>query len=300
MADSHDKKWFRIAELERQSGVSRRTIHFYLQEGLLHAPMKTGKTMAYYDEAHLERLKIICAAKKQGMPLFAIREKISAMKGAPDLPARNKGIGGAGARKTAKKKPKSAQGNKTREAILDLACSIFRSEGYKGAKVSDITKRLNVGKGTFYFYFSDKKELFLECVPRIFAELFSDGWDEIGRERDPMVRLQLRAKAVLPVLKEFCAILALCKEAVEDPDPKLKDLGNRVFTSIRKPIETDLIKGMKMGLFRDVDAKLTSAIIVGIAEGLQYLQSCEEGFGMASAQQSLLDFFRYGVAGDAR
>lgn len=297
MTDSHIKNWFRIAELERQSGVSRRTIHFYLQEGLLHPPMKTGKTMAYYDEAHLERLKIICAAKKQGMPLFAIREKIAAMEGAPELPVRTKGPGGGGIRKAARKLPKSAQGHKTREAILDLACRMFRAEGYKSTKVSDITKRLNVGKGTFYFYFSDKKELFLECVPRIFAELFSDGWDEIGQERDPLVRLQLRAKAVLPVLKEFCAILALCREALDDPDPKLKSLGNRIFTSIRKPIETDILKGMKMGRFRDVDAKVTSAIIIGIAEGLQYLQACEEGFGAVSAQESLFDFFRYGVAG---
>ncbi|MBI9077401.1 MAG: MerR family transcriptional regulator [Desulfatibacillum sp.] len=299
MSDLQIKKWFRISELERLSGVSRRTIHFYLQEGLLHPPMKTGKTMAYYDEAHLERLKIICAAKKQGMPLFAIREKIAAMEGAPELPVRSKGLGPAAAYKGSRKMPKSAQGNKTREAILDLACRMFRAEGYKSTKVSDITKRLNVGKGTFYFYFSDKKELFLECVPRIFAELFSEGWDEIGKERDPLVRLQLRAKAVLPVLKEFCSILSLCREALDDQDPKLKALGNRIFTSIRRPIETDIIKGMKMGRFRDMDAKVTSAIIIGIAEGLQYLQACEEGFGPESAQEGLFDFFRYGVAGKA-
>lgn len=292
MQNSKTRKWLRISELERQSGVSRRTIHFYLQEGLLHPPLKTGKTMAYYDANHLEKLKKICAAKKQGMPLFAIREQIAFEKHGSDPPGRP--VAPAFAR-AAKRLPKSAQGNKTREAILGLACKMFCSDGYKGTRVSDITRRLGVGKGTFYFYFSDKKELFLECAPMIFAELFSKGWDEIGREKDPRLRLRLRAGAVLPVLREFCAILALSREALEDPDPKLKKLGKNIFTSIRRPLEQDIKKGVEMGLFRDVDPKLASAAMIGIAEGLLYLLACEKDFSPVDVKDKLFDLFIYGI-----
>ena len=266
----------------------------------MHAPMKTGKTMAYYDEAHLERLKTICAAKKQGMPLFAIRDKIAAMEGAPDLPSGPGGEVRPARARGARRLPKSAQGNRTREAILTLACTMFRTDGYKSTRVSDITKRLNVGKGTFYFYFSDKKELFLECVPRIFAELFSKGWDEIGRERDPRLRLQLRVKAVLPVLDEFCSILALSREALDDPDPKLQNMGVRIFNSIRRPVERDIVKGIEMGVFRDVDAKVASTVVIGIAEGLRYLSGCERDFQVVAAQESLFDLFTLGVASQGR
>ena len=72
-------KWFRIGQLEKLSGVNRRTIHFYLKEGLLPPPMKTGKTMSYYDETHLKRLKAIAESKEEGLPLFAIRERLSEM-----------------------------------------------------------------------------------------------------------------------------------------------------------------------------------------------------------------------------
>lgn len=52
------KKYIRIGELEKISGLPRSTIHFYIREGILHRSIKTARTMAYYDERHVERLKL--------------------------------------------------------------------------------------------------------------------------------------------------------------------------------------------------------------------------------------------------
>jgi DNA-binding transcriptional MerR regulator len=61
----------RIKELVEKSGVSRTTIHFYLREGLLHRPRKTGRTMAYYDDSHLQRLRDIQKLKKGSRMLIS-------------------------------------------------------------------------------------------------------------------------------------------------------------------------------------------------------------------------------------
>jgi len=71
------KEWHRIGKLESLSNVPRRTIHFYVKQGLLHKPKKTGKTMAYYDSKHLHKLSYIKNAKLQGLPLIAIKQKIA-------------------------------------------------------------------------------------------------------------------------------------------------------------------------------------------------------------------------------
>jgi DNA-binding transcriptional MerR regulator len=72
----------RMAELARASGVSRETIHFYLREGLLHRPDKRGRTLAWYDETHLERLRLIRRLREEKyLPLDVIRRMIDA--GAP-------------------------------------------------------------------------------------------------------------------------------------------------------------------------------------------------------------------------
>ena len=271
-----EPNWLRIAELERRSGVRRRTIHFYLRAGLLHPPVRTARTMAYYDANHLERLALIRRAREQGLPLVAIRGELAAMEAAGTRrPSEaNRGPGSAQAPAGARHSGKQG-GSRMREDILDLGCRVIREKGYRGTRVSDITRELGIGKGTFYFYFSDKKELFLECVPRIFAELFSRGWDRIRTEANPRRRLELRAQAVLPVLQEFSTILQLCNEALEDQDPKLKRLGEQTYLSVRKPLETDITKGIAAGLFRGADPRLAATLLIGIMNGLRFVQTVD-------------------------
>ncbi len=287
------RKWFRIAELERLSGTSRRTIHFYLQEGLLHPPVKTGKTMAYYDEAHLQKLTYIRGTKRQGLPLFAIREKIAEMDRDGDFaPGRQGGSADVSRVPDRRKKlPQKERGRKTRERILEVGCDLFRQYGYKGTKISDITRELNIGKGTFYFYFSDKKELLLECVPRIFEELFSRGWVKIRQEKDVVKRLEMRAETVLPSLQEFCAILHLSKEALDEDDPKLKQLGKQAYLSIRKPLEMDIEKAVEQGVFRPVDARIAGTVMIGIMEGVYYLQKIDNQLPIEEIVDGVLGLF---------
>lgn len=69
----------RMAELARKSGVSRETIHYYLREGLLPKPTKGGRTVAYYDDEHLERLRLIRRLRDEKyLPLAVIRKMVGA------------------------------------------------------------------------------------------------------------------------------------------------------------------------------------------------------------------------------
>ena len=47
---------YRMRDLVRESGLPRETIHYYLAEGLLPPPLKTGRNTALYSEDHLYRL----------------------------------------------------------------------------------------------------------------------------------------------------------------------------------------------------------------------------------------------------
>lgn len=67
----------RMAELSRQSGVPRETIHYYLREGLLPEPLRTGRTRATYDERHLERLRLIRHLREERfLPIAVIRSMV--------------------------------------------------------------------------------------------------------------------------------------------------------------------------------------------------------------------------------
>ncbi|RJP76189.1 MAG: MerR family transcriptional regulator [Desulfobacteraceae bacterium] len=293
-------KWFRIAELEKISDIPRRTIHFYLQKGLLHPPTKTGKTMSYYDDSHIKKLAFIKKAKSQGLPLIAIQAEIESMQTvdpeafgetAEESPSQ------AIQKEAKNSKPRKTQGIKTRESILDVGCRLFREKGYKETKISDVVKAMNVGKGTFYFYFSDKRELLLECVPRIFSELFSEGWERLRKIKNPLERLEQRAKTVLPVLSEFCSIIQLSKEAMEDPDPKLQYLGEQTYLSIRSPLESDIEKSIAGGLIKKIDPKIAATFLIGAMESLNYLPTIEKNVHPNSFWDDYLSLITNGIRG---
>ena len=70
----------RISELSARSGLPVGTIKFYLREGLLPAGRRTSRTTAEYDDAHLERLRLVRAlGDPGGLDLGAIRRVIAAI-----------------------------------------------------------------------------------------------------------------------------------------------------------------------------------------------------------------------------
>lgn len=65
---------YRMKDLCELTGLSRQTIHFYIQQGLLPEGAKTGKNMAWYGDEHLERLALIKRLQDERfLPLKAIR-----------------------------------------------------------------------------------------------------------------------------------------------------------------------------------------------------------------------------------
>jgi DNA-binding transcriptional MerR regulator len=78
----------RIGELAARAGVSVATIKFYIREGLLRPPpVKTGRTMAYYDGPYLERLRTIRALREEHyLPLRVIRAVLAERGDAPLAP----------------------------------------------------------------------------------------------------------------------------------------------------------------------------------------------------------------------
>ena len=64
---------YSIQDLCDQTGVTRRTVYFYIQQGILPPPAGAGVSTAYSD-AHLVRLKLIPLLRSQGLRLDDIRK----------------------------------------------------------------------------------------------------------------------------------------------------------------------------------------------------------------------------------
>ena len=67
------EKKYTIEELSELTGFTRRTIRYYIQEGLLDPPAGRGRGGFYYD-SHLNKLMHIKALQGEGLRLAAITQ----------------------------------------------------------------------------------------------------------------------------------------------------------------------------------------------------------------------------------
>lgn len=63
---------FDVGQLAALGGVSRRTVRYYVQEGLLPAPFGLGRG-ARYGDVHLERLLRVKSLQERGLALDEVR-----------------------------------------------------------------------------------------------------------------------------------------------------------------------------------------------------------------------------------
>ena len=73
--DNRDACCYGIKELAELGGVTRRTVRYYVQRGLLPTPLGTGRG-PHYTVAHLERLIHIRKLQETGVPLAEISAQL--------------------------------------------------------------------------------------------------------------------------------------------------------------------------------------------------------------------------------
>jgi AcrR family transcriptional regulator len=61
-------------------------------------------------------------------------------------------------------RPPATSGHDARGALLDAATKVFAAHGYAGASVDRIVREAGFSKGTFYWHFESKEDLFLALV----------------------------------------------------------------------------------------------------------------------------------------
>jgi len=68
-------------------------------------------------------------------------------------------------------------------ALLEAATELFSTRGYDAVGTPEIAERAGVAVGTFYRYFDDKHEIYLEVARRHLAEAYRATLEGLGPER---------------------------------------------------------------------------------------------------------------------
>ncbi|MBW1780966.1 MAG: MerR family transcriptional regulator [Deltaproteobacteria bacterium] len=76
----------KISELVRKTKVPKETIHYYVREGLIPRPRKSGKNVANYTKVHVEQIQLIKQIQDNFyLPLSLIKKIVKQLKDSPEL-----------------------------------------------------------------------------------------------------------------------------------------------------------------------------------------------------------------------
>ena len=78
--------------------------------------------------------------------------------------------------------PKQARSKQTKEKIVQAAIRLFQERGYEKTTSNDIASEAGVSVGSFYVYFTDKRQLLLSIFDRLADELFKNIFDGLKPE----------------------------------------------------------------------------------------------------------------------
>jgi len=90
--------------------------------------------------------------------------------------------------------PKQARSKQTKEKIVQAAIRLFQERGYEKTTSNDIASEAGVSVGSFYVYFTDKRQLLLTIFDRLADELYKNVFDGLKAEHLFDSKLRQRIK----------------------------------------------------------------------------------------------------------
>ena len=99
---------------------------------------------------------------------------------------------------------------KTKKAIFNAAIKVFSMEGYDSATVDEIASEAGVAKGTLYYNFQGKEEIFKFVIDEGMKLIKNEVLDAIKGIDDPFEKLKMSAKVQLRYVynnKEFFRVI---------------------------------------------------------------------------------------------
>lgn len=91
----------------------------------------------------------------------------------------------------------------TRARILEAAVTVFASKGYHDTKVDDIVSESKTSKGSFYFYFPSKQDIFLALVDTFADLLEKQLHNRLAAEASGMARVDLALRVCLETFGQY-------------------------------------------------------------------------------------------------
>ncbi len=157
---------------------------------------------------------------------------------------------------------------RTRRKLLDCAAAVFRRKGYHKALISDIVAEAGVGQGTFYRYYTDKREVFEALMDEFVENLLDEFTDMSANLPTDVEQYQNASISALDKVAETIdrnrdLALLFIREAPTIDEGFTKKIEN-LYNEFAELAQFYLRHAIKEGFARPCRTEIVSQALVGI------------------------------------
>lgn len=155
----------------------------------------------------------------------------------------------------------------SKQKIIQAAIDVFSENGYHRASMDEIALRANVAKGSLYYHFPGKAQLFKTLV----VEGFQVVIDRIRADLKAALSLEEQIKRIvrhnLDLFLESSSLAHIVfNELSNGIDPEVLDELKKIRIDYIHFLSDVLEEGKREGVLRDVNCNLAAAGIVGMLD----------------------------------
>lgn len=156
-----------------------------------------------------------------------------------------------------------------RPSIFDAAMAVFSEKGFEKATVDEIAERTGIAKGTIYYNYRSKKNLFLSLIEEGIERLENAVKKEIARRNNILTKIEAVITVQLQFFQEYKNYCKVLLSEVWGQDTRWEEKAERIrsgyLSIIRDLIEAGKSQGLiKMSLHTGTTASALFGM-VGIA-----------------------------------
>ena len=147
--------------------------------------------------------------------------------------------------------------NKTKKLIFESAIKIFSQSGYRGATMDDIAANAGLAKGTLYYHFESKEEIFNFIVEEG-IQILQNQVVEIQKEDiDPISKLIKISRTQLSFLYGYTDFFKVVMSQLWGHEKRQDELREKIRNYI-KEIEVDIKEAMNRNEIEQGDSEFMS------------------------------------------
>ena len=153
--------------------------------------------------------------------------------------------------------------NKTKRKIFEASMKLFAEKGYDATSVEEITATVGVAKGTLYYHFSSKEEIFNFLVDEGIKLLLNNIEIKIKKFDNSIDKLRAVIVLQIRILKKYESLIKIFLSQIWGDDPRSVRCKETVLRYIDE-IEKIVKEGMEKKEIREGDSNVIAAEIFAV------------------------------------